>query len=431
MRPSASLKLTAVIAAAAIAVCAVPSRRADAYYPEEHQSLTTFSLFLLYEICPEAFDRCLAMTGQDSVIREMEYDNLSYAPPKPSSTDGLIHRIAWESVSPDFFKDLVWVDVDFGPDDPHSVSIFADDDRAETSSKDDMFLGTMFALVGAPHANFTSCNHFVNIGSYGKSRFDDYDGYSYNFVKEEGHQYQTSKGMLGKALDEGINGYYGDSYVHAPGQEWYDGSSPSVERYSFPTKYPDKIAEFKDRFPMAKNVGSEGCGVPYSVFMPVDNMARYWYERFLTTGDPLDLGPLLHAVCDAGIPHHAAGYVGNWHQYYESGMKDIVNGVEASKSDRARIRELVASWDRIDDDPPAGLAPDDYRRTPAINWSIDNLTTWMALHAYRQYVGLYEPYYRTSLEGTIFPGNAREMVILGMAMNVIVLKKALMEYGTQ
>jgi hypothetical protein len=112
-------------------------------------------------------------------------------------------------------------------------------------------------------------------------------------------------------------------------------------------------------------------------------------------------------------------------------MKDIVAGVAGSEKDRARIRELVESWDRIDDDPPAALAPGDYRRTPAINWRVDMLATWMALHAYKQYIELYEPYYRTSGAGIIIPDRAREMVILGMAMNVIVLKKALTEYGTQ
>ena len=429
MRPSMLLRV--LVLAAAVAACAIPARRAGAYYPEEHQTLTASSLFLLYEVYPEAFDRCFALCGRDSVIRTMEYDNISYAPPKPPSTGGLIDRIAWESVSPDFFKDLTWVDVDFSPDDPHSISLLKDDDRAETSSKDDLFLGTMFALAGSPHANFTSTNHFINIGTYGKSRFDDYDGYSYEFVKKEGRQYQTVKGMMGKALDEGINWYYGDSYVHAPGQKWYNGCSPSVERYSFPTRYPDKIEEFEGRFPMAKNVGTEGCGVPYSVFMPVDNMARYWFERFLATGDPLDLGPMLHAVCDTGIPHHAAGYVGNWHQYYEVSLKDVVDGVLSSEADRARIKELVKSWDRIDDDPPQGLAPDDFRRTPAINWSIEMLATWMALHAYRQYIELYEPYYRTSGAGLIIPEKAREMVILGTAMNVLVLKKALTEYDAQ
>jgi hypothetical protein len=63
MKSFALLRFIAI--AAAIAICAVPSRRADAYYPEEHQTLTAFSLFLLYEICPQTFDRCLALTGQD------------------------------------------------------------------------------------------------------------------------------------------------------------------------------------------------------------------------------------------------------------------------------------------------------------------------------------------------------------------------------
>lgn len=429
MKSSTLLRLIAV--AAAIAVCAAPSRRADAYYPDEHQSLATFSMFLLYETYPESFDRCFALNGRDSIIRTMEYENISYAPEKPSSIDGLIDRIAWESISPDFFRDIVFVDVDFSLDDPHKRSILKDDDSVEYSSKDDLFLGTVFALFGESHANFTSFNHFINIGSYGISRFDDYDGYNYEFVQGHGHQYQVEAGMLGKALDEGINWYYGDAYVHAPGQQWYDGSSPSVERYSFPTRYPGKVEESVDRFPLAKNIGTENCGVPYSVFMPLDNMARFWYEQFLATGDPLDLGPLMHAIGDAVIPNHAAGYVGNWHQYYEIGMKDIVLDVFGSESDKDRIRKIVESWDRIDDNAPESLAPHDYDKTPAINWSIDNLTTWLALHAYQQYIKDYEPYFQANRTGIIFPEKARELVILGTAMNVIVLKKALTEYSAR
>jgi hypothetical protein len=417
-----------VAVAAAFAVCCIPSTSANAYYPDEHQTLTALSMILLWEIYPESFDRCLSLTGQDSVIRTMEYENISYAPQKPSSIAGLIDRIAWESVAPDFFRDLVFIDVDFSLDDPYSVSLFKDDDRPEYSTKDDPFLTSLFALFGGSPGNFTSCNHFINIGSWGTSRFDDYDGYSYQFVREHGHQYQTEAGMLGKALDEGIMWYYNDAYVHAPGHRWYNGGSPAVERYSFPTRYPGKVEEFQERFPLAKNVGSKGCGAPYSVFMPVDNMARYWYERFLETGDPLDLGPVMHALGDTGIPHHAAGYVGNWHQAYEVGMKDIVLAVVASDTDRDWIRELVASWDRIDDDPPESLAPDDYNRTPAINWRIDMLATWMALHAYRQYIENYEPYYRDNHKAVVFPDKARELVILGTAMNVLVLKKAFTEY---
>jgi hypothetical protein len=112
-------------------------------------------------------------------------------------------------------------------------------------------------------------------------------------------------------------------------------------------------------------------------------------------------------------------------------MKEIVLDVIGSKSDKDRIRKIVESWDRIDNNAPESLAPDDYEKTPAINWSIENLTTWMALHAYRQYIKDYEPYFLTNRTGIIFPEKARELIILGTAMNVIVLKKALTEYYAQ
>ncbi|UCF06131.1 MAG: hypothetical protein JSV33_03640 [bacterium] len=426
MKSATLLRLIA--AAAVLMACSIPTRRADAFYPEEHQRVARLSLYLLGEMYPATFDRCLKLDGRDSIIRTMRYENISYAPEKPTLISGLIERIAWESLSPDFFRDLEFVDVDFSIDDPHDDSVLKNDDEAMYSTKEDLFLEIFFALFGAPHGNFTSYNHFINIGSYGKSRFDDYDGYSYQFIQEFGNQYQTDAKLLGKALDEGTIWYNSDAYVHAPGQQWYDGCSPSVERYSFPTRYPSRVEELKVRFPLAKNIGSENCGVPFSVFLPVDNVARFWYGRFLETGDPLDLGPIMHAIGDASIPHHAAGYLGNWHQAYETGMTDIVLAVVDSNSDRDEIKKIVESWDRIDGDVPDGLAPGDYTKTPAINWSVEDLVTWMALHAYRQYIEDYEPHYRSNRSHVIFFDKARELIILGTAMNVIVLKKALSEY---
>ncbi|HSG28055.1 MAG TPA: hypothetical protein VLA34_06205, partial [Candidatus Krumholzibacterium sp.] len=347
-----------------------------------------------------------------------------YAPEKPSAIAGLIDRIAWESVSPDFFRDLELVDVDFSLDDPHKRSLLLNDDESMYNTKEDPLLGPLFALFGAPHCNYTSCNHFIDIGSHGKSRFDDYDGYSYQSIAKYGHQVQVEERLGGKAVDDGTNWYNNDAYVHAPGQPYYRGCSPSIERYSFPTRYPGKIEELRARFPLAANVATENCGLPYSVFMPVDNLARFWYERCLETGDPLDLGPVMHAICDGGIPHHAAGYLGNWHQAYETGMKDIVLGVVSSGPDRERIKELVESWDRIDPDVPDGLAPGDYTRTPAINWRVDDLLTWVALHSYRQYIEDYEPYFMANRSHVIFEDKAKELVILCTAMDVLMLKKA-------
>jgi hypothetical protein len=415
-------------AAAVLVICSTVSEKAIAFYPEEHYRLALLSLDILREMYPEEYERCLRLDGRDSLVRDMSYENISLVPPKPFPDAELAERIAWESLAPDCYRDLEFVDVDFGMDDPHGDRILKNDDEATYSTKDDPLVGTLIELFGEVHGNYTAFNHFINIGSYGKSMFDDYDGYSYQFIRDYGRQYQSDAKFFGKALDEGVMLYYNDEYVHAPGQRWYKGCSQSVERYSYQSMYTSLEEDMKDRFPLAKNVGSEDCGIPFSVFLPVDNMARFWYGRFLETGDPLDLGPVLHAIGDAGIPHHAAGYLGNWHQSYEVGQTDIVLGVVGSVSDRIEIKRIVENWDRMADDVPENLAPGDYAKTPAANWRIDNLVTWMALNAYRQYTEDYEPYYKSHREHIILNDKARELIILGTAMNVIVLKKALSEY---
>ena len=405
--------------------CGIVSESALAYYAEEHQRLTRFAFDILREMYPATFEHCLQLSGKDPLIRNMIYENVSYAPAKPPSDAGLVERISWEALAPDFYRDLEFVDVDGDKDDPHEDELWENSDEAAYSTKDDLLVGTLEELFGREHNNFTAFNHFINIGSYGKSKFDDYDGYSYQLIKKYGEQLQSDAKLFGMALDDGIMWYYNDEYVHAPGQQWYYGCSPSVERYSFPVKYPTKNEELKARFPVAKNEGSENCGIPYSVFFPVDNMARYWYGRFLETKDPLDLGPVMHAIADAGIPHHAAGYLGNWHQSYEIEIADNVLKIVNSASDRSEIKKIVKSWDRIDDDVPEGLAPMDYVKKPALNWSIENLVTWMALVSYQQYINDYEPYYRSEGGHIVFDDKARELIILATAMKVLVLKKAL------
>jgi hypothetical protein len=420
--------LRLITAVAILVICSTVSKRAIAFYPEEHYRLARLSLDILRELYPETYERCLQLDGRDPDVRAMSYENISYVPAKPSPNAELVERIAWEALAPDCYRDLEFVDVDFSRDDPHDDTIWKNDDEPTFSTKDDPLVGTLIELFGQLHCNYTAFNHFINIGSYGKSLFDDYDGYSYQYIRDYGQQYQSDAKLFGKALDEGIMWYYNDEYVHSPGQRGYDGCSPSVERYSYPTMYTSIDEDLKDRFPLARNVGSEDCGIPYSVFLPVDNMARFWYGRFLETRDPLDLGPVMHAIGDASIPHHAAGYLGNWHQSYEIGLEDIVLGVVSSVSDKAEIKKIVEAWDRIDVDVPEGLAPGDHSKTPAINWSVEDLATWVALNAYQQYMGDYEPYYRSKGRHIILNDKARELIILGTAMNVIVLKKALSEY---
>lgn len=423
-----SLKLSqSMIAIGILMICSTVSKRAVAFYPEEHQRLARFAFEILGEMYPEEFQRCSELNGEDSQIRDMTYENISYVPDKPSADAELVDRISWEALAPDCYRDLEFVDVDFGIDDPHDNRIWENRDEATYSTKDDPLVGTLFEIFGVVHNNFTSFNHFINIGSYEKSKFDDYDGYSYEFIKEYGQQYQSDAKLWGKNLDDAIMWYYNDEYIHAPGQQWYAGCSQSVERYSYPTKYSTSDKELKARFPLANCVGRENHGIPYSVFLPLDNMARYWYGRFLETKDPLDMGPVMHAIGDASIPNHAAGYLGNWHQYYETEIADDVLAVINSASDKSEIKAIIISWDRIDSDSLESLAPGDYMKTPGINWSIENLVTWVALNAYRQYKNDYEPYYRSKGNEVIYHDKAQELIKLAAAMTVLVSKKALSE----
>ena len=123
-------------------------------------------------------------------------------------------------------------------------------------------------------------------------------------------------------VDEGLAWYFNDEYVHAPGHPYYyESYSESIERYSFwweNGKYSSLEDEATARFPLADPTGEVGAGYPYSVFMPVDNLGRYWYNSFLRSGDTADLGSVMHAIQDASIPHHAAGTHGNWHGDYEA-----------------------------------------------------------------------------------------------------------------
>ena len=91
----------------------------------------------------------------------------------------------------------------------------------------------------------------------------------------------------------------------------------------------------------------------------------------------------MHAIQDASVPHHAAGYLGNWHGKYESDLR-----VEEWLNDprfRNEVRDLVNQWNRVDTSPPQILRQDGWDLTPAINWRIDYLVTWVALNAYYAY----------------------------------------------
>jgi hypothetical protein len=321
--------------------------------------------------------------------------------------------VATEASQVDYYKDLEFVDVEgvYRDANPHG--------HADSTLEQDHahYVDSMTGM------NFAAFNHFIDIKK-GPGEFDDFDGYSYIKGSAHGEEFQT----IGQAydpsfwekvggafagittdtkVDAGINQWLNDEYVHAPGGNYYNHCSRSVERYSFYNdkgKYKSLAEEAKARFPLASSVGKQGCGIPYSVFMPVDNMARYWLKEYQEGSWPdiKYLGTVMHAIQDAAVPHHTAGYNGNWHQEYEKKFESnfwkwLSGSTEINF--KQKVLSLYNQWNRNDSAPPTSLDRNrDWNRQPAKNWRADMLVTWMAINAYRAYALDYDQFRKGYLD---------------------------------
>lgn len=331
--------------------------------------------------------------------------------------------IVEKSVETDELKDLELVDVDCGRDNPHKNDLFENSDSAR-------YVGDYDYIIYEKKTglNFTAFNHFIDIKK-GPGKYDDYDGYSYN--KGSGHkeQYESTSGtwyeeLFTDKVDYDVNWGLNDEYVHIPGRSWYKNCSPSVERYSFYNDkgvFLSKIEELRSRFPLAEDTGTSEKGIPYSVFMPVDNLAQFWYSRYVLSKDYGCLGHVLHAIQDAAIPHHAAGYLGNWHQKYEKEFNDTV---EKYSEDSLFIREVIdtyKSWEKSDSICPSSLRLENKSLIPSKNWEIDQLVTWIALNSYNEYDKTYNHFkkgYRHDED------SQRYLAAMAFSMSMLILKKA-------
>jgi hypothetical protein len=301
------------------------------------------------------------------------------------------NKIAQQSYDTDYVKDLEFIDVEgFERDDPHKDETWAIDDHAHYL--DESFYG----LFGKHY--FTSFNHFIDIRK-GKpnAEFDDFDGYSYHRGSGSKSQYEVSKvaGVGIMKIDEAINYWLNDEYVHDPSKKWYRDCSPSTVRYSYPldkSRFANNDDELKNRFPLAESTEGANEGIPYSVFLPVDNMARYWNRAYKNSGgnDPSFLGYVMHAIQDASIPHHAASTCGNWHQKYEEKVCDRLPGWVCDQNFREDVKALFKAWNQIDAAPPNALDVSDVSRQPHRNWNIEWLVTWMALNAFDAYTNSHQ-----------------------------------------
>jgi hypothetical protein len=375
---------------------------------DSHKKLTLYSLNLVQKI------------NQGSIFFNAKTDIANAAP------------------EPDDYKDLEFVDVESsalsgGRDDPHVKTAMDNDDvpRYETQ-------GFVFAAF----------NHYIDIRK-GPGLFDDYDGYSYKKGSASKNEYQDATDAKKdwkvaflsffsghKKVDDGIAYWLNDEYVHAPGMQWYRGCSPSIERYSFPNDkkiFSTIEAEAASRFPLADSTGKTDKGIPYSVFMPLDNMARYWYTIFLYANPgkmhlPALIAPVLHAIQDAIVPHHAAGCNGNWHNRWENDFNANLYGWLRENEFEKDVRALYEHWRQNKIPAPTPLKPGDWKQAPSPNWTINQLVTWVALNAYREYEHNYNQFkngYKAD------PDCGKRMARIATAMALLIYEKAILDTASR
>lgn len=352
------------------------------------------------------------------------------------SHENMIKKLVKESSTPDNYGDVEFVNVWLRRDNPHKDSPGVVDDTVA------------FSTIGRNHTAF---NHYIDIAK-GPGAYDDFDGYSY--AKGSGKENERESvfelanyeekdyewiAKLAQAdprnqvikVDNALAWFFNDRYVHAPGQPWYDNCSSAIESYSY---WADKAGskhfesleeECISRFPLAQSTGKNGKGVPYSVFMPVDNMGRYWYEQCKSREWPVCMGPVLHAVQDASIPHHTAGTNGNWHTYYEGVLNENITEWNKYIDWPERAHMLMQEWNWQDPAPPTRLTMEDVGRKPAINWRVDHLITWVALQAYHDYVETYGEFkhFRERQDINFDSSQMFELTVKALAMSALLLLK--------
>lgn len=300
--------------------------------------------------------------------------------------------------------------------------IAIDDVPHHLEENNDILSAAVAAWAGLGSSNFTAFSHFIDIKK-GRGIFDDYDGYSYE--KGSGKDAKDEKASISifglGPIDALVNWWYNDEYVHIP--DYYSASydpntcSPAVMRYC---RYgPGTLIQ---RFPLAESTGKSGKGIPYSVFPPVDNMARYWWDVFRNPPQGYkknlpSLAPVLHAIQDASVPHHTCGFLGNYHQDYEDKLTpDLLRWInEPVFIDE--VKALIREWDKQDSNPPTSSYYDRsfyLSRTPRNNWPIDQIVTWMAVQSYNAMPN----------GGRYNAVVARDLVKRAMALSVLVLKMA-------
>ncbi len=418
--------------------------------PTSHRAVAIAAVECLADLEPRngSTRKRLMISGQNFALSS----NKAILAAADANTDGKPPKCDGKTYSKyDFSNEMSFIDIngqgignEDALDDPHKSGTWEVPDKCEKEG-----LGSSFAAY----------NHFIDIGK-GKGTYDDYDGYSYHNGSGHLGEYEdlfdavpfftndfwpNAGNIVAAAItknmktDAALAWYFNDSNVEYPGSKWYRNCSPALWNYSYPAPYNgNKYNEMKKRFPWGHyGNGSKNKGkcVPWSVFMPVDNLGRYWYETFLMSHKVWDLGPVLHAVQDACVPHHAAGHMGNYHAKYEKLLEGYLydkNNGSGSWSNQGALRtqakELFNSYNRMASKPATLTYPQDLtRQKPNLSWSVDQIITWAAFNAYYEYVNTYNSFKSLANTKEFKTATAQKLFVLSLALSMLILKKAQIE----
>lgn len=239
--------------------------------------------------------------------------------------------VACEALDADYYKDLSICDSD----------IISDDCYNSVNPGDWSLIDGAILLIAGESAgdfNFAGNLHFNNVRKAATYAWESRDGYYCDWAYSPAYETKSFPWPYSETwgLDALVCGWLGTD-ADVPGEEFDDSyldmnvsRSPGLYRYLTP----------RPGFSPSDEALARYSGVSYSnaVFPPVSGMARYWYGRYRASFLPIYLGPVLHAVQDAAVPQHAAGYNGNWHASTENGLNDYF---DAHNADADFVAEAV------------------------------------------------------------------------------------------
>ncbi len=176
--------------------------------------------------------------------------------------------------------------------------------------------------LGSGIAHYTSFWHFQNHTSGADVHGNDFGGYNYAKLANPGDIDKLAAAWLvNDYLDDGAGGnggWFGDASK-------YNSYGITEARYRQGSYSTSKMYTDYQSFP----------------FQPIDNLAQYFWSRFLAAPSAQSLGFILHAT-DLLQPHHTFGTLANHHVGWESWVGDHYDS--EALNDQALVLAALADF---------------------------------------------------------------------------------------